>query len=179
MQNYTKKQLKRLRVALIFESKKRTNYIVKHNIFKSVGKNFFFQPRFIPSDPELITFHDNVVVASNVTFITHDIAHNMLNNLGLGTFNYNAGCIEVMNNVFIGSNVTILPNVRIGSNVIIAANAVVTKDIADNSVVAGVPAKVIETFDNYLEKRKNTIFLNTDNAWQNFYNQRNINNENK
>lgn len=175
MKFYTKKQLKRLRIALIFESKKRTHYIVKHNLFKSVGKNFFFQPRLIPSDPELISFHDNVVVASNVTFITHDITHNMLNNIEGNNINfeYNSGCIEVMNNVFIGSNTIILPNIRIGSNVIIAAGSVVTKDIPDNSVVAGVPAKVIETFDNYIEKRKNIKYLNEYNAWEKFYNEKN------
>lgn len=175
MKFYTKKQLKRLRVALIFESNKRTKYIVKHNLFKSVGKNFFFQPRFIPADPELISFHDNVVVASNVTFITHDITHNMLNNMeGYNVnFEYNNGCIEVMNNVFIGSNSIILPNVRIGSNVIIAAGSIITKDIPDNSVVAGVPARVIETFDNYLEKRKNIKYLDTNSAWEKFYNEKN------
>ena len=140
MKFYTKKQLKRLRIALIFESKKRTRYIVKHNVFHHVGDNFFFQPRFIPADPELISFHNNVVVASNVTFITHDIAHNMLNNLNEENYSYNTGCIEVMDNVFIGSNTTILPNIRIGSNVIIGAGSVVTKDIPDNSVVVGVPA---------------------------------------
>lgn len=175
MKFYTKKQLKRLRVALIFESNKRTKYIVNHNFFKNVGKNFFFQPRFIPADPELISFHDNVVVASNVTFITHDITHNMLNNMdGCNlNFEYNNGCIEVMNNVFIGSNSIILPNVRIGSNVIIAAGSIITKDIPDNSVVAGVPARVIETFDNYLEKRKNIKYLDTNSAWEKFYNEKN------
>lgn len=175
MKFYTKKQLKRLRIALIFESNKRTRYIVKHNIFKSVGKNFFFQPRFIPSDPELISFHDNVVVASNVTFITHDITHLMLNNLPNKNINYayNTGCIEVMNNVFIGSNTIILPNVRIGSNVIVAAGSVITKDIPDNSVVAGIPATVLETFDKYIEKRKDIIYLNNDNAWEKFYNEKN------
>ena len=155
MKEYTKKQLTRLRIALIFESKKRTKYIIKKNVFHHVGKNFFFQPRFIPADPELISFHDNVVVASNVTFITHDIAHNMLNNLGIHNFEYNAGCIEVMNNVFIGTNTTILPNVRIGSNVIIGANSLITKDVPDNCVVVGTPAKVISTFDDFIEKRKN------------------------
>ena len=168
MKFYTKKQLKRLRIALIFESRKRTKYIIKHKIFHNVGSNFFFQPRFIPSDPELISFHDNVVVASNVTFITHDISHYMLNNLNKGTYQYNEGCIEVMNNVFIGANSTILPNIRIGSNVIIAAGSVVTKDIPDNSVVAGVPAKVIESFDEYLEKRKNIQWLPDENLWEKF-----------
>ena len=169
MKFYTKKQLKRLRIALIFESKKRTKYIVKHNIFHNVGDNFFFQPRFIPADPELISFHNNVVVASNVTFITHDITHNMLNNLGEYNYSYNAGCIEVMNNVFIGSNTIILPNIRIGSNVIIGAGSIITKDIPDNSVVAGVPAKIIGNFDEYLEKRKNFSYLSDDKLWEKFH----------
>ena len=154
MKKYTKKQLTRLKVALIFESKKRTKYIVKHKIFNSVGDNFFFQPRIIPSDPELIKFHNNVSVASDVTFITHDIAHNVLNNLGEGYFPYNYGCIEVLDNVFIGANSTILPNIKIGPNAIIAAGSVVTKDVPENSIVAGVPAKVIGTFNDYVEKRK-------------------------
>lgn len=155
MKLYTKKQLKRLRVALIFESNKRTRYIVKHKIFKSVGDNFFFQPRFIPSDPEYISFGNNVVVASNVTFITHDVSHLMLNNLSEEKFNYNFGQITVGNNVFIGANVTILPGVTIGDNVIVGACSLITKDIPSNSVVVGSPARVIETFDEYLEKRRN------------------------
>lgn len=48
-------------------------------------------------------------------------------------------------NVWIGDKVTILPNVTIGKGCIIAANAVVTKDIPEFSVAAGVPAKVIKT----------------------------------
>ena len=58
-----------------------------------------------------------------------------------------------MDNVFIGCNTTILGNVRIGSNVIIGAGSVVTKDIPDNSLVVGNPAKVIGTFEEFLEKR--------------------------
>ena len=44
-------------------------------------------------------------------------------------------------------------NVKIGSNVIIGACSLVNKDIPDNCVVAGVPARIIETFDEYLQKR--------------------------
>lgn len=177
MKFYTKKQLKRLRIALIFESKKRTRYIVKHNIFHHVGDNFFFQPRFIPADPELISFHNNVVVASNVTFITHDIAHNMLNNLNEENYSYNTGCIEIMDNVFIGSNTTILPNIRIGSNVIIGAGSVVTKDVPDNSVVVGVPARVISSFDDFLKKRKEISYITTDKLWEKFYEEKGKQNE--
>jgi len=164
MKKYTKKQLLRLRISLIFESKRRTKYIIKHNVFKSVGENFFFQPRMIPSDPELIKFHDNVTVASGVTFITHDIIHNVLNNMNENV-TYNSGCIEVMDNVFIGSNSNIMPNVKIGPNAIIAAGSVVTKDVEPNTVVGGNPAKKICTFDEYLEKRKS---LKNIDPWEYF-----------
>jgi maltose O-acetyltransferase len=52
--------------------------------------------------------------------------------------------VNIGDDVWIGGNVTILPGVNIGNNVIIAAGAVVTKDIPDNSVVGGVPAKKIK-----------------------------------
>ncbi len=62
--------------------------------------------------------------------------------------------IVVGNDVYIGNNVIILPGVTIGSNVVIGAGAVVTKDIPDNSVAVGVPARVIKSADEYLEKLK-------------------------
>ena len=172
MKKYTKKQLTRLRVSLIFESKKRTKYIVKHHIFKEVGDNFFYQPRMIPSDPELIKIHNNVTIASGVNLITHDIIDNVLNNLGKGWFNYNSGCIEIMDNVFIGANATVMPNVKIGPNVIIAAGSIVTKDVLPNTVVAGSPAKVVGKFDEYVEKRRQVKELNDDELWKEFYNSR-------
>ncbi len=52
---------------------------------------------------------------------------------------------EVGNDVWIGANVIITAGVTIGSHVIIAAGAVVTKDVADYSVVGGVPAKLLRT----------------------------------
>lgn len=52
--------------------------------------------------------------------------------------------VSIGNDVWIGGNCTILPGVTIGNNVIIAAGAVVTKDVPDNCVVAGVPAKKIK-----------------------------------
>jgi len=173
MKGYTKKQLRRIRIALIFESKKRTKYIIKKHVFKSVGENFFFQPRFIPSDPELIKFHNNVTVASGVTFINHDLIHNVMKNINNEWYDYYSGCIEIMDNVFIGSNSTILPNVKIGPNVIVAAGSVVTKDVPENSVVAGVPAKVIGTFDEYMSKRKKTISQNPDEMWRLFDEEKN------
>ena len=67
-----------------------------------------------------------------------------------GTAKEKIGCIEIGDNVFIGSNTTILGNVRIGSNVIVGACSLINKDVPDNSVVDGVPAKVIGSFDEFV-----------------------------
>lgn len=54
------------------------------------------------------------------------------------------GEIIIGNNVWLGDKVTIVSGVHIGNNVIVAANAVVTKDVPDNCLVAGVPAKIVK-----------------------------------
>lgn len=56
--------------------------------------------------------------------------------------------VTIGNDVWIGGNVTILPGVTIGNNVIVAAGAVVAKDVPDNGLVGGVPAKLIRTIEN-------------------------------
>lgn len=128
-------------------------YIKKHHLYGSIGNNCFIQKRKLPLYSNLVFLHDNVNVASNVGFITHDIIHRMLNHkYGGGVFIERVGCIEIMNNVFIGAGTRILYNTRIGSNVIIGSDSLVNKDIPDNSVYAGVPAKFICTFDEYVEK---------------------------
>lgn len=106
----------------------------------------------------LVFLHNNVHIASSVGFVTHDIIHKMLNikysKTGGGNFVEKVGCIEVMDNVFIGSGTRILYNTRIGTNVIIGSDSLITKDIPDNSVYAGVPARYICSFDEYVEKHK-------------------------
>ncbi len=57
------------------------------------------------------------------------------------------GEVVIGNNVWLGDKVTVLAGVHIGNNVIVAANAVVTKDIPDNCMVAGVPGRIIKTIE--------------------------------
>ncbi len=133
---------------------KRAEYIKKHDIFYHMGNNCMVMFRKIPLYPKLISFGDNVWVASNVAFITHDVIHCMLNfREGAGLFPEKIGCIDVRDNVFIGANTTILPDVIIGPDTIIAAGSLVNKDIPGGGVYGGMPAKRICSLDDFVEKR--------------------------
>ena len=113
--------------------------------------------RKVPLYARLIRLGNNVRLASDVKFITHDVTHVMLNantTLQGETFKEKIGCIEIQDNVFVGAGTTILYDVRIGSNVIIGAGSLVNKDIPSNSVAAGIPARVIGTFEDYISRRK-------------------------
>ncbi|MDO5435333.1 MAG: acyltransferase [Clostridia bacterium] len=131
----------------------RRKYIMKHQVFASCGENLFWQPRKLPSDPKCIRLGNNVVVAADVTFITHDVIYLLIDRMGKGPCREHLGCIDVGDNVFIGHGAKILDGVRIGANVIIAAGSIVTKDVPAGSVVAGVPAKVIGSFDDTVKKQ--------------------------
>lgn len=101
--------------------------------------------------PYLITIGNNVTMAPHVQILSHDASTKpFLNYTKLGRVN-------IGNNVFIGAKSIILPNVNIGNNVVIGAGSIVTKDIQDNVVVAGVPAKVICSLEEYLEKNKKNM----------------------
>lgn len=164
--------LRKLYFMLIPTSGGRSSYILKHKcLFRHVGDRLFFQPRKFPTDPELISFGDNVMVASDVAFINHDIVNSLISkklNVNLDNL---AGCIQIGNNVMIGAKSIIMPDVRIGDNVVIAAGSIVTKDIEANSVVAGIPAKMITTFDSLMDKRLNSksfISDSSDKLWNDF-----------
>lgn len=55
------------------------------------------------------------------------------------------GKVHIKQNAWIGAGATILPGISIGENAVVAAGAVVTKDVPANTVVAGIPAKVIKS----------------------------------
>lgn len=124
-----------------------------------VGKNFSITGEVdYSSEPYLITIGDDVRLSDNVRFITHDGGMHVIRqykNIPADSF----GKITIGNNVFIGMSTMILPKVTIGDNVIIGCGSIVTKDIPSNSIAVGVPAKVIETIDEYYSKNKKNIDL--------------------
>jgi acetyltransferase-like isoleucine patch superfamily enzyme len=121
------------------------------------------------SEPYLITLGDNVS-ATRVRFETHDG--------GVWVLRWKHPEIDVVrpirvgNNVFIGYEAIIMPGVTIGNNVIIGARAVVTKDVPDNCVVAGMPARIIKSLEDYeasvLPKSESTKLYSPE-AKQAFY----------
>lgn len=115
-----------------------------------VGKNFNRLQGVIldPSHCWLIEIGDNVTIAPRVHILCHDASTKQF-------LNYTKiGCVKIGNNVFIGAESVVLPGVSIGNNVIVGANSTVTHDIPDNSVVAGAPARMIYTLEEYLENEK-------------------------
>ncbi|MEY8396463.1 acyltransferase [Lachnospiraceae bacterium 45-P1] len=147
-----KRLLQTIGLALKPGAGQRGEYLRKKHILASVGESVHFQPRLVPLYPELIKLHSNIMVSAKVRFITHDASFVVLNKLGKGKFPEKIGCIEVMDNVYIGYNATIMPNVKIGENVIIGAGALVAKDLEPNGVYVGIPAKRICSFDNYISR---------------------------
>jgi acetyltransferase-like isoleucine patch superfamily enzyme len=100
------------------------------------------------SQPYLITIGDNVFISVGAKIICHDG--------GVLPFRDRYPELDVTNpvvigsNIFIGAGALILGGVTIGDNCIVGANAVVSKDVPPGSVVAGNPARVVKSTDDYL-----------------------------
>lgn len=96
----------------------------------------------------LIEIGNDVTLAPRVHILAHDAS----------TFNYvgysKIGKVKIEDNVFIGASSIVLPGVTIGKNSIIGAGSVVTKDIPENSIAVGNPAKVIGAISSFLAKTK-------------------------
>ncbi len=72
----------KLRCYFMMNPRKRIKYLLRKKIFAEIGDNFVFFPRKIPQDPQFIRFGNNVIVATEVMFINHDIIHDMVNTGG-------------------------------------------------------------------------------------------------
>jgi len=108
-----------------------------HNI--TIGKNVFLNTGCSFQDRGGISIGDGSMIGMNVAIAT------LNHGLDLETRNTTfPSPVVIGKNVWIGSNATILPGVTIGDNSVVAAGAVVTKDVQENTVVAGVPAKFLK-----------------------------------
>ena len=106
----------------------------------TVGKNVFINSGCRFQDQGGISIGDGTLIGHNVVLATlnHGIAPDERHDLFPAP-------IHIGRNVWIGANTTVLPGVTIGDNAVIAAGAVVTKDIPENVVVGGIPAKGIRS----------------------------------
>lgn len=109
----------------------------------TIGENVFFNTGCSFQDRGGISIGNGSQIGMNVTINT--LNHGL--SLETRSTTYPSPVI-LGENVWIGSNATILPGVTIDDNSVIAAGAVVTKDVPENTVVAGVPAKAIKNIND-------------------------------
>lgn len=124
------------------------NYLRKKGYL--VGKNNRIYIRELGTEPYLVKIGNHCTITSGVRFLTHDggawIFREEMPDLNI------FGKIEIKDNCFIGVNSILLPNVTIGPDSIVGAGSVVTKNVPPNTVVAGVPAKIICSTKEYKAK---------------------------
>lgn len=107
-----------------------------------IGEDFFANFNLTILDEALVTIGDHCFIGPNVSIYTacHPLTP-ALRDTGAEW----AEPVTIGNSVWIGGGATILPGVTIGNNCVIGAGSVVTRDVPDNSVVGGNPARIIKT----------------------------------
>lgn len=106
----------------------------------TVGKDVFINMGCKFQDQGGIVIEDGTLIGHNVVLATLNHAMSPMDRSTMIP-----APIHIGKHVWIGSNATILPGVTIGDGAIVAAGAVVTKDVSENTLVGGIPAKVIRT----------------------------------
>ena len=150
-----KRKIMMLRLMMMTGGYRRAAYLKKKNYFHHQGEHCFFTPYNYGTEPYLLSFGDNVHVATGVHFVTHDIAAKMFHQMEPNVrYISRVGAIEIGNNVFIGAGATILYDVKIEDNVMIAAGTLVHKSLAGGAIYAGVPARKIGNFDDYKKRNE-------------------------
>lgn len=132
-----------------------------------IGKNVTIMEGVIidPSHCWHITIGDNVILAPRVHILAHDASTKLFLN------HTRVADVSIGSNVFIGAGSIVLPGVTVGSNVVIGAGSIIKKDIPDNSVAVGNPAKVICTLTEYISKQKTK--MNSQNVFDESFTLRN------
>jgi acetyltransferase-like isoleucine patch superfamily enzyme len=117
-----------------------TPLYINYGKHTKIGKNVFINFDCVFLDLGGITIEDNVLIAPKVSLLSegHPVSPGKRQSLV-------PGHIHIKKNAWIGAGATILPGVTIGENAVVAAGAVVSKDVPANTVVGGVPAKIIKT----------------------------------
>jgi acetyltransferase-like isoleucine patch superfamily enzyme len=107
-------------------------------IFTRIGKNVFINHDCSFLDIGGITIEDDVLIGPKASIVTESHPLNPTERKALLV-----KPVVIKRNAWIGAGAIILPGVTVGENAVVAAGAVVSKDVADNSIVGGVPAKFI------------------------------------
>lgn len=115
-------------------------FYVNYGRHTKIGENVFINFDCVFLDFGGITFEDSVFIAPKVSLLTEGHPLSPENRHSL-----TAGPIHLKRNEWIGANATIMQGVTVGENSVVAAGAVVTKDVPDNTVVGGIPAKIIKS----------------------------------
>ncbi|WP_317168577.1 acyltransferase [Mucilaginibacter agri] len=114
----------------------------------------------ISSEPFLIEIGDKVTITSGVRILTHDGSTWLMNDKKGRRFLYRS--VKIGNNVFIGVNSIIMPGVIIEDDVIVAAGSIVTKSIPGGVIVGGNPAKIIGSYQEYIQNGLSTLHTSED-----------------
>jgi acetyltransferase-like isoleucine patch superfamily enzyme len=120
-----------------------TPFFTNFGRFIQIGKNVFINHACTFLDMGGITIEDDVLIGPKVNLITENHPLNPADRKALF-----AKPIIIKRNAWIGAAATVMPGVTIGENSVVAAGAVVTKDVPDNTIAGGVPAKAIKAINS-------------------------------
>lgn len=143
-----------IKMLIIRNGWKKAKFLKHNNLFHYMGNGCYYHSNILPSEPFLVSIHDNVFISTGVRIITHSMVHSVFNNSRDNTDRYicRFGKVEIHENVYIGADAIINFGVTIGRNSIVAAGAVVTHDVPEGSVVGGVPARIIGSYEDVRRK---------------------------